>query len=56
MTEELQKAGKQLILHQLDNETSRELIQAIEDGTIDYQIAFPGDHRLNHFYFNIIWN
>jgi DNA-binding LacI/PurR family transcriptional regulator len=48
MTEELQKAGIQPILHQLDNETSKELIQAIEDRNIDYQIASPGDHQLNH--------
>jgi hypothetical protein len=48
MTEELRKAGIQPILHRLDDETSRELIQAIEDRNIDYQIASPGDHRLNH--------
>jgi hypothetical protein len=48
MTEELRKAGIQPILHRLDNETSRELIKAIEDRNIDYQIASPGDHQLNH--------
>jgi hypothetical protein len=48
MTEELQKAGIQPIVHRLDNETSTELIKAIEDRGIDYQIASPGDHRLNH--------
>jgi hypothetical protein len=44
MTEELRKAGIQPILHRLDNEISRGLIQAIEDRNIDYQIAFPGDY------------
>jgi hypothetical protein len=48
MTEELRKAGIQPIVHRLDNETSTELIEAIESKGIDYQIASPGDHRLNH--------
>jgi hypothetical protein len=48
MTEELKKAGIQPILHWLDNETSKELIKAIEDRNIVYQIAPPGDHWLNH--------
>jgi hypothetical protein len=48
MTDELRKAGIQPIVHRLDNETSSELIKAIEDRGIDYQVASPGDHRLNH--------
>jgi hypothetical protein len=47
MTEELRKAGIVPILHQLDNETSADLIKAIEERNINYQIASPGDHRLN---------
>ncbi|OEU07083.1 hypothetical protein FRACYDRAFT_198400 [Fragilariopsis cylindrus CCMP1102] len=31
-----------------DNETSKELILEIEKKGLDYQIASPGDHRLNH--------
>jgi hypothetical protein len=46
MTEELRKAGIQLVLHRLDNETSKELIKAIADRGINFQIASPGDQRL----------
>ena len=46
--EDLQKAGINPILHRLDNETSEELIEEIEKKGLDYQIASPGDHRLNH--------
>jgi hypothetical protein len=48
MTEELRKAGIVPLLHRLDKESSSDLIKAIEDQNIDYQIASPGDHRLNH--------
>ncbi|OEU05713.1 hypothetical protein FRACYDRAFT_231764 [Fragilariopsis cylindrus CCMP1102] len=46
--EDLQKAGINPVLHRLDNETSKELILEIEKKGLDYQIASPGDHRLNH--------
>ena len=36
------------MLHQLDNELSKELIIEIEKKGLDYQIASPGDHQLNH--------
>ncbi|OEU11477.1 hypothetical protein FRACYDRAFT_245323 [Fragilariopsis cylindrus CCMP1102] len=46
---DLQKAGINLILHRLDNETSEELIiEEIEKKGLDFQIASPGDHQLNH--------
>jgi hypothetical protein len=47
MTEELRKAGIVPVLHRLDNETSTDLIKEIEERNINYQIASPGDHRLN---------
>jgi hypothetical protein len=46
--EDLRKAGFNPVLHQLDNKTSDELIKEIEKKGLDYQIASPGDHRLNH--------
>jgi hypothetical protein len=46
--EDLKKAGINPVLHRLDNETSKELILEIEKKGLDYQIASPGDHRLNH--------
>jgi hypothetical protein len=46
--EDLRKAGINPVLHRLDNETSTELILEIEKKGLDYQIASPGDHRLNH--------
>jgi hypothetical protein len=46
--EDLEKAGINPVLHRLDNETSAELIREIEEKGMDYQIASPGDHRLNH--------
>jgi hypothetical protein len=48
MYEDLQKAGINPVLHQLDNETSEELIKEIENKGLKYQIASPGDHQLNH--------
>jgi hypothetical protein len=48
MYENLQKAGINPVLHRLDNETSKELIKEIENKGLKYQIASPGDHRLNH--------
>jgi hypothetical protein len=47
MTEELRKAGIVPGLHRLDNETSTDLIKAIEERSTAYQIASPGDHCLN---------
>jgi hypothetical protein len=47
MYEDLKKAGINPVLHQLDNETSTDLIREIEAKGMDYQIASPGDHRLN---------
>jgi hypothetical protein len=41
MTEELRKAGIIPILHRLDNETSTDLIKAIEERKTGYQIASP---------------
>jgi hypothetical protein len=46
--EDLKKAGINPVLHRLDNETSADLIREIEAKGMDYQIASPGDHRLNH--------
>jgi hypothetical protein len=48
MYEDLQKTGTNPVLHRLDNETSEELIKEIENKGLRYQIASPGDHRLNH--------
>jgi hypothetical protein len=48
MYDDLQKAGINSVLHRLDNETSKELIKEIENKGLKYQIASPGDHRLNH--------
>jgi hypothetical protein len=48
MYEDLKKAGINPVLHRLDNETSKDLIKEIEKKGIDYQIAAPGDHQLNH--------
>jgi hypothetical protein len=46
--EGLKKAGINPVLHRLDNETSADLIREIQAKGMDYQIASPGDHRLNH--------
>jgi hypothetical protein len=48
MYEDLKKAGINPVLHRLDNETSKDLIKEIEKKGMDYQIAAPGNHRLNH--------
>ena len=32
----------------MDNEVSRKLIKRINDDKLDYQLAAPGDHRLNY--------
>jgi hypothetical protein len=48
MYEDLRKAGINPVLHRLDNETSHDLIAEIGRKKLDYQIASPGDHRLNH--------
>ena len=44
---DLHKAGINPLLHQLDNETSKELRKEIEKNELDYQIASQGDHQLN---------
>jgi hypothetical protein len=45
---ELTRAGIKPILHRLDNEISNDMIAEIEQRSMDYyQIAAPGDHRLN---------
>ena len=43
----LQKNGHTARLLHLDNEVSHELIATIEKNRLAYQLAFPGDHRLN---------
>jgi hypothetical protein len=48
MYEDLRKAEINPVLHRFDNETSKELIKEIENKGLKYQIASPGDHRLNH--------
>jgi hypothetical protein len=48
MYEDLKKAGINPVLHRLDNETSKYLIKEIEKKGMEYQIAAPGDHQLNH--------
>ncbi len=44
---DLTRAGIKPILHRLDNEISNDMIAEIEERAMDYQIAAPGDHRLN---------
>ena len=44
----LTKTGVKPILHHLDNEISYDMIREIESRGMDYQIASPGDHRLNY--------
>jgi hypothetical protein len=49
MYEDLQKARfNPVLLHRLDNKTSKDLVKEIEKKELKYQIASPGDHRLNH--------
>ena len=45
--EMLQKAGIIPVLHKLDNEAPEELIKAITEKGIQYQLAPPGDHQIN---------
>jgi hypothetical protein len=45
--DELKKNGFDAQVLRLDNKISKELIQAIETEGLKYQIASPGDHRLN---------
>ena len=47
MYNELIRAGIQPILHQLDNECSKEMITAIVANGTKYQLAPPGDHKTN---------
>jgi hypothetical protein len=46
--DELKQKGFTARVLRLDNEISAELIKAIEEEHLDYQIVLPGDHRLNH--------
>jgi hypothetical protein len=46
--DELKQKGLTACVLRLDNEISAELIRAIEEEKLDYQVASPGDHRLNH--------
>jgi hypothetical protein len=43
----LTKAGIKPIVHRLDNEISKDMVAEIEKHHMNYQIAAPGDHRLN---------
>ena len=45
MYEKLKKAGINPIIHQIDNEYSKDLIEEIESKKLKYQIAPPGNHR-----------
>ena len=44
----LKKNGLNARLLRLDNEVSKDLIAEIEENKLVYQLASPGDHRLNH--------
>ena len=44
----LKKNGLTARMLRLDNEVSKELIATIENNELTYQLASPGDHRLNH--------
>ncbi|OEU19979.1 hypothetical protein FRACYDRAFT_182300, partial [Fragilariopsis cylindrus CCMP1102] len=46
--DELKERGFTARVMRLDNEISTELIAAIGELNLDYQIVSPGDHRLNH--------
>ena len=43
----LKRAGITPIIHRLDNEISKDMITRMEQEKMDFQIAAPGDHRLN---------
>ena len=45
--EDLTNAGIQPLLHKLDNEVSKTMIQSIKDKKLDYQLAPAADHRTN---------
>ena len=42
-----QEQGFSSELLKLDNEISKDLIEAIKDNKLDYQLASPNDHRQN---------
>ena len=44
----LKKNGLTAQLLHLDNKVSKDLIAAIEKNQLEYQLASPSDHRLNH--------
>ncbi|OEU20461.1 hypothetical protein FRACYDRAFT_181335 [Fragilariopsis cylindrus CCMP1102] len=46
--DELKERGFTARVLRLDNEISTELIAAIREQNLEYQIVSPGDHRLNH--------
>jgi hypothetical protein len=48
MYEDLQIAGINPVLYRLDNQTSKDIVKEIENKGLIYQVASPGDHRLNH--------
>ena len=41
----MKKAGITPVIQQLDNETSKELIEAIEEKQLQYQLVPPGNHQ-----------
>jgi hypothetical protein len=45
--QQLTVAGIRPIIQRLDNEASNDLIKAITDKNLQYQLASPHDHRLN---------
>ena len=45
MHDTLKKAGINPVIHRIDNEFSRDLIEEIKARGLKYQIAPPGNHR-----------
>ena len=43
----LKEGGIQPVLHKLDNEVSKQMIDAIKENNLKYQLVPPGDHRTN---------
>ena len=43
----LKEGGIQPVLHKLDNEVSQQMIDAIKEKNLKYQLVPPGDHRTN---------
>ena len=43
----LQQGGIQPVLHKLDNEVSQQMIDAIKEKNLKYQLVPPGDHQTN---------